>query len=392
MSGTPKLGTLLLHADDEFVKEDAVAPSISVTSTFRAIPYDGELPEKIDNVQDRHVYSRYTSPIYARVEAVLSRLCNGHAVTFMSGLAATYSAVVLYQPKRIAITEGYHGVHAAFQIFQRNTGNSIKFIGLDEPYQPGDLCWVETPLNPKGEARNIKYYADKIHAVGGKLLVDATFAPPPLQDPFKWGADCIMHSGTKYLGGHSDLLCGVLVVQNKEDREKLWHDRTYMGNVMGSLESFLLLRSLRTLHLRVPRQSQTGGALCKWLYKISTIPEGQEWDGVPGGIVKEVYGAALQTEEWVKEQLSGGPPATFSILLTNNACAKWLPHNLSYFTPATSLGGVESLIEQRRMSDPGEDPRLIRISVGVEDLEDLKQDLRNGFKQIKKHLVGGAKL
>lgn len=118
----------------------------------------------------------------------------------------------------------------------------------------------------------------KVHAVGGKLIVDSTFAPPPLQYPFKWGADMIMHSGTKYFGGHSDLLCGVLITKTREEWYPLWNDRTYIGNTPGNLESWLLLRSLRTLHLRVPRQSENATALAGWLAKGG--------DGVPEGVLE----------------------------------------------------------------------------------------------------------
>jgi len=301
-------------------------------------------------------------------------------------LAAAYSALVYVKPTRIAISGGYHGVHASIEVYCKS--NSVSIIDLDDEYRTGDVCWVETPLNPTGEARNIQHYADKIHAVGGRLLVDATFAPPPLQDPFKWGADIVMHSGTKYLGGHSDLLCGVLAVKSDEEWVALWNDRTYLGNTLGSLESYLLLRSLRTLHLRVPRQSETGTALAAWLKRVSQIPIGETWDGVKGGLIKQVWHAYFQQETWVKEQLEGGGPACFGFLMNEVDHARMLPHSMKFFTPATSLGGVESLLEYRFTSDPGADRRLIRCSVGVEDLEDLKADFRQGFKQAEKRAKG----
>lgn len=112
-------------------------------------------------------------------------------------------------------------------------------IYLDDEY-PTDgkkvLCWLETPLNPTGESYSIEYYSKKIHSIpGGVLGIDSTFAPPPLQDPFKWGADIVMHSGTKYFGGHSDLLMGTLSVKTTEEWLKLWSDRTYTGGVSSSL-------------------------------------------------------------------------------------------------------------------------------------------------------------
>ncbi|CAE6420599.1 unnamed protein product, partial [Rhizoctonia solani] len=166
-----------------------------------------------------------------------------------------------------------------------------------------------------------------------------------------------------YLGGHSDLLCGVLAV---------------------SLESFLLLRSLRTLELRVTRQAASGEALAQWLHKISQIPAGETWDGVRGGVIKRVWHASLQEQDrdWIKKQMPGGGPACFTIMLEDPNEARLLPYLLELFTPATSLGGVESLIEQRYLSDPKEDKRNLRLSIGLEGIEDLKEDLRQGLNKV----------
>ncbi|KZT24433.1 cystathionine gamma-synthase [Neolentinus lepideus HHB14362 ss-1] len=388
-------GTKLLHADDAIHRHGGdVAPAISVTTTFKAPrPEDNAKKTSEWDVFDllnpsRHLYSRYTQGVSSRAEKVLSDINGGYAITYASGLAACYAALVYYQPKRIAITQGYHGCHATIDVYKKTRGGDVDVIGIDDDFQPGDLCWLETPLNPTGEARDIQFYADKIHAVGGHIVVDSTFAPPPLQYPFKWGADCVMHSGTKYFGGHSDLLCGVLVVKTAEEWEKLWNDRTFMGNMMGSLESWLLLRSLRTLHLRVPKQSNTATGLAQWLNKAAAVPKGQSFDGVPGGVIEKVWHSSLQRADKrgfePSKQLEGGWNATFAIFMTNPEHATQLPHLVKYFIPATSLGGVDSLMEQRVQSDPGADPRLIRISVGVEELEDLKDDLRKAFQELVK--------
>lgn len=386
-------GTDLIHGDAA-VKNNGpeVAPSISVSTTFRA---PNPAYENIGAVSDvdlrnpgRHVYSRYTQQVSTRAEHILSRINNGYALTYASGLAASYAALVFLQPERIAITDGYHGCHATIELYQKTKGVDVQVIGIDDPFQPGDLCWLETPLNPTGESRDIQYYANKIHQVGGKLMVDSTFAPPPLQYPFKFGADCILHSGTKYFGGHSDLLCGVLVVKTLEEWDVLQHDRTYMGSMMGSLEAWLLLRSLRTFHLRVPRQSTTATILAQWLKSVASTPEGKYFEGVPGGVVKQVWHSSLQAKDSrgfdPKTQLEGGWNATFAILLGQAEYATHFPHLLKYFLPATSLGGVESLVEHRLTSDPTADPRLIRLSIGVEDVEDLKDDLRQALQNVKK--------
>ncbi|KAG8899027.1 hypothetical protein FRC00_002018, partial [Tulasnella sp. 408] len=295
------LGSLLLHADDTG-KEQAISPGISLST-----------------------------------KKVLGTILKGHAITYASGLQASNAAITHYNPRRVAITKGYMGVHHILDIHKRRDPN-LTIIDLDDDYQEGDLAWVETPLNPTGEARNLKHYADKastfvhlgrglgqIHAVGGKLVVDATFGPPPLQDPFEFGADCVFHSGTKYLGGHSDLLAGVLVVKELDVWKQLFEDRVNLGGVMGSMEAWLLLRSLRTLHLRVPRQSQTAQQLVNWLDTVSRVPKGEEFEGIPGGTVTKVYHASLQPVNTggpglgpngfdVSKQMPGGYSATFSLI------------------------------------------------------------------------------
>ncbi|KDQ14999.1 hypothetical protein BOTBODRAFT_65670 [Botryobasidium botryosum FD-172 SS1] len=392
------IATLLLHADDRFanVVDRGVAPSISVASTFRSYPGGGVADTTCDQYNpSAHIYSRYTCPLTTRAEKVLGALCNGYALTYGSGLAAAYAAFVFFKPKRVAITGGYAGTHLTIQTYQKSRGelNPLEVIGIDDPYQPGDLVWLESPVNPTGELRDIRAYAEKVHAVGGKLIIDSSFAPPPLQDPLQLGADCVMHSGTKYFGGHSDLLCGVLVVKTREEWNELQLDRTFLGGVMGSLESFLLLRSLRTFHLRIPRQFENAANLAKWLGRLTTIPAGEEWDGVQSGVVIRVWYPGVsgdkEQEELLKTQFNGKGPACFSFLMGNADHAYALPHVVKYFVPATSLGGVESLIEQRCTSDPTIDRRLIRLSVGVENLEDLKEDLRQGFRAAAK---GMAKL
>ncbi|KAF8760250.1 Cystathionine gamma-synthase [Rhizoctonia solani] len=341
MSQNLELATRLLHADDEAHSEVNVAPAISVSTTFRAPgPVKLEYPDEPDVTSpQRHIYSRYTTPISTRVEKVLSALL---------GDTRLHTHRELLQ----LIQDGYHGVHVSIDVYKK-AKPELEIIDIDDEFKPGDLCWVETPLNPTGEVRNLKYYAEKqVHAVGGRLIVDSTFAPPPIQDPFAWGADVVLHSGgqftwTKYLGGHSDLLCGVLAVRDLEEWRALWHNRTFMGNMM--------------------------------------TPAGQSWDGVRGGSIKHVWHATLQGQKdqgWIKKQMPGGGPACFSFMLDDPNEARVLPYMLKLFTPATSLGGVESLIEQRYLSDAGADKRLIRLSVGLENLEDLKEDLRQALNGV----------
>lgn len=294
--------------------------------------------------------------------------------------------LVHLNPKRIAIGEGYHGCHGVIKLLSRLTG--LQQLDLDcdaSELGPGDVVHVETPLNPTGEARNLQYYADKAHKAGAWLTVDATFGPPPLQDPLQFGADIVMHSGTKYFGGHSDMLCGVLTIrpEKKEWIKDLRLDRLVLGSVMGSLEGWLGIRSLRTLELRVTRQSATATALVAWLES-----QRQDPSSPLSPSIYKVQHASLQPEaavedSWLQKQMPGGYGPVFSLWLQREEDAKRLPSKLHLFDHATSLGGVESLIEWRAMTDPNVDRRLLRVSIGVEGLEDLKRDLTQGLEALK---------
>jgi cystathionine gamma-synthase len=250
----------------------------------------------------------------------------------------------------------------------------------------GDIVHLETPLNPTGEAFEIQKYADRAHKRGALLSVDATFAPPGLQDPFAWGADAVMHSGTKYIGGHSDMLCGVLAVKKGDEGTKmagqLREERLFIGAVLGSLESWLGVRSLRTLELRVQRQSANAEKLVAWLDN-ALHGKGEGSDAV-SKVVAEVTHASLQAADfpWLKKQMPNGFGPVFSFYMKTPALARQLPSHLRLFDHATSLGGVESLIEWRRMSDTGVDERLLRVSVGVENWEDLRDDFRQAFEAL----------
>lgn len=290
-------------------------------------------------------------------------------------------------PKRIAIGDGYHGCHGVIALLSKLTG--LKQLDLEgdlSELQPGDVIHVETPLNPTGEARNLEFYAEKAKKAGAYLTVDATFAPPPLMDPFKFGVDAIMHSGTKYFGGHSDMLCGVLAIHPKHADwiKNLRHERMMIGSVMGSLEGWLGVRSLRTLELRVTRQSNTATALVAWLAEQKKDPS-----SAVGELLETIQHASLQKEaseegSWLRKQMPGGYGPVFAIWLKDGEVAKRLPSKLNLFHHATSLGGVESLIEWRAMTDPKVDKRLLRVSIGVEGLEDLKDDLLQGLEALRK--------
>jgi len=315
----------------------------------------------------------------------------GPVLTYSSGLSAFHALLVFLNPKQIAIGDGYHGCHGVLGIHQKLTG--VKKLDLDCPadeLNAGDIVHVETPL---------KAFADKAHSRGAFLTVDATFGPPPLQDPFLWGADIILHSGTKYIGGHSDMLCGILAVNPARAKDgwfdKLFSERQYLGNVMGSMEGWLGVRSIRTLELRVERQAYNTTKLVSWL-NAALYPDGSLSDGTAPSssgssqIVREVLAniehASLQEADiedgWLLKQMPNGYGPVFSITMKEQNFARRLPSKLHLFHHATSLGGVESLIEWRTMTDSTVDTRLLRVSVGIEGWEDLRDDLLQGFQAL----------
>jgi cystathionine beta-lyase/cystathionine gamma-synthase len=251
-----------------------------------------------------------------------------------------------------------------------------------ESLEAGDVILLETPVNPLGTAFSIEEYAKKAHSRGAFLVVDSTFAPPGLQDPFLWGADVVMHSGSKYFGGHSDLLCGVLAVKRGDWAKQLFEDRIALGSVMGSMESWLGTRSLRTLEVRVQRASANSAKLISWMHgaMLAESPAVGSEEMVVQSVVKTIYHASLQDGEWLERQMPNGFGPVFSIVLHKEEFAKVLPTKLCFFHHATSLGGVESLIEWRALSDSKVDRKLLRVSVGLENWEDLKEDLLQAFK------------
>ncbi|TDZ34864.1 putative trans-sulfuration enzyme [Colletotrichum spinosum] len=381
------LATRTVHADDGISSHRAVAPAIHVSTTFK-YNSDPDLLKAGENTDpnapgDSHIYSRYSTPNTTRFEAVLSSVLGGPALTYSSGLSAFHAMLVYLNPRRVAIGGGYHGCHGVIRILAKLNG--LQQLGLDEAsldqLREGDVLHVETPLNPTGEARDLSYYAGRARQAGAYLTVDATFAPPPLQNPLDFGADVVMHSGTKYFGGHSDMLCGVLAVH--PSRAEAWipgmtMERCFIGSVMGGLEGWLGVRSMRTLELRVQRQNRSATALVGWLDgELRSNP-----GGVVGGVVDRVVHASLQREEWVGRQMPGGFGPVFAIWLKDAEDARRLPSKMALFHHATSLGGVESLIEWRAMSDPSCDKQLLRVSVGVEGWEDLRDDLLQGFEQL----------
>lgn len=406
---SPHLSTLALHADASHDLTQDVAPPIHLSSTFTYSSNSDSLVTAHEkaSLQDvethhasAHVYSRITSPNTSRLETILTSLLHAPSLTYSSGLAATHAIYTVLRPTRVFLTGGYHGVHGVLELLNRLT-DGVRFIpheldDADKLCGLSDVIHVETPLNPTGEVRSIKLYSEIARKRGAFVVVDATLAPPPIQDPFKHGADAVIHSGTKYFGGHSDMLLGVVATCKDEWMAQLVKDRVFLGSIPGSLEAWLGIRSLRTLSLRVERQARSAERIVSWLQEIL---EGRHPIGLSGkgGVFKDediestsqvlhsIHHSTIQAKRqpsdqaFINSQMSNRLHSpVFAITCSTEAYARALPSRLRFWTHATSLGGVESLIEWRALSDANVNTKLLRLSVGVEDPGDLLRDLIAG--------------
>lgn len=373
----PGSSTAALHADAlcDFSTAGDVSPPMSLSTTFEG---------------DGHIYSRISNPTRSRAEALLGAVegtpeQTAHAVLYSSGLAACFAVLCRYLPGRVAITGGYHGTHLVLDQLRRISGGQCAVVPLPPPdglastLQPGDVVWLETPLNPSCDVMDIEAYVTAARTIGNvRVVVDGTFAPPPLQRPLGLGVDVVLHSTTKGLCGHSDAMGGALCVADADLAMQLRDDRTALGSTPGSLEVWLLLRSLRTLHLRVARQSSTAAELSSWLEEASRTNL--------AGLIHAVHHSSLPSHpghEVAKRQMTGFG-GCFALELTTEAAARSLPGALKLFRDATSLGGVESLIEWRRKYDSAVSPLLLRVSVGLEEPAHLRADLEQAILAVSR--------
>ncbi|KAJ1453555.1 pyridoxal phosphate-dependent transferase [Pelagophyceae sp. CCMP2097] len=299
-----------------------------------------------------HVYSRASTPTSERCQDILgAQVFGGNATLFASGQASMMAAMSALldtstRRRRLRISGGYYGTHLVKDALRRSV----------------DSAPLGTPL-PR-----------KVTGTVGHVVVDSTSAPPPLQTPLAFGVCMVVHSASKGLSGHSDLLAGVLLTR-KEDKAMLEAVRAYRvaaGAVLGSLETWLLLRSLRTLDLRVRRQSETALSVAKFLQSHP--------------LVARVHHAFLRQSELLARQMPLGAGGIFAIELRSGAFAKALPEALTLFQSARSVGSVESLAEWFSKHDPNISPTLVRLSVGLEDAGDLIRDLDEALRSLDEAL------
>jgi len=359
----------------------AVMPPIYQTSTYAQTTPGGH---------KGYEYSRGTNPTRTALENAVASLENGNfGMGFGSGMAAIDAVMKLLQPGDQVICTGdlYGGSYRLFKRVYEKFGIKFRFsdmVDMDELLsqinENTKLVWVETPTNPMMNIIDIEAVSKitKQHKIW--LAVDNTFATPYLQRPLELGADIVMHSATKYLAGHSDVVVGALVVNDQELADQLYFIQKSSGGICGPMDSFLTLRGIKTLHVRMQRHCENGEYIAKYLENHPKIDK-VYWPGF----------ADHPNHEVAKKQMSGfGGMISLVPKGGSYESAIKIVEKLKIFTLAESLGGVESLVGHPASMSHGSIPKeererngvvdaLIRLSVGIEDVEDLIDDLEQAL-------------
>jgi len=384
-SNEMKFGTKVIHAGLEpDPTTGAVMTPIYQTSTYhQAAP--GE--------HKGYEYSRSGNPTRSALEKNLAALENGkHGLCFGSGVAAIDAVIKLLRPgdEVLSTSDLYGGSYRIFTKIFAQFGIKFTFVGMSDMSEVEKLVtdktkmlWVETPTNPMMNIIDIKAAAKISKQFDLILVVDNTFASPYLQNPLDMGANIVMHSVTKYIGGHSDVVMGALVMNNDQLFEELYFIQKSSGAICGPMDSFLVLRGIKTLHLRMQRHCENGEAVANYLRNHDKVDK-VYWPGF-----EDHPGHAI-----AKAQMRGfGGMISFTIKGNKKDDAFSFLSNCKVFTLAESLGGVESLlchpatmthaaIPKEEREKTGIVESLIRMSVGVEDIEDLLKDIEKSLSLI----------
>ena len=377
-----KLATKLIHA--------GATPDPSTGAIMTPIYQTSTYVQEAPGVNKGYEYARSQNPTRKALEDALAIIENGkYALAFSSGVAATDSVIKLLNPgdEVIAANDMYGGSYRLFTKVWERYG--IKFIYVDTTHPANvqaavtantKLIWVETPTNPLMNITDIEAIAVIAKQAKALLCVDNTFASPYLQNPLDWGADIVMHSATKYLGGHSDVIQGCLMMNDTELREKLYFIQKSCGAVPGPQDCFLVLRGIKTLGVRMKAHCENGIAIAHWLRNHPKVAK-VYWPGF-----EDNKGYAI-----AKKQMTGfGGMISFELKDDSIAAATKVLSSTHLFSLAESLGGVESLINHPASMTHASIPReeriknglsdgLIRLSVGIEDADDLIADLQQAI-------------
>jgi len=357
-----------------------------MTPIFQTSTYVQEAPGKNKGFE----YARSQNPTRKALEEALAIIENGKfGLAFSSGVAATDAVVKLLEPgdEVIAASDMYGGTYRLFtKIFEKF---GIKFIYIDTTNTSNikkavskktKLIWLETPTNPLMNITDIAGAATIAKEAGAWLCVDNTFATPYLQNPLDLGADIVMHSSTKYLGGHSDVIQGALVMNDAALREKLYFIQKSCGAVPGPMDCFLMLRGIKTLHVRMRQHCENGKIIAEWLRMHDKVAK-VYWPGFPD---HPGYPTAK------KQMRDFGGMISFELKNDSREETMRVLSSTKLFALAESLGGVESLINHPASMTHASIPKeeriknglkdsLIRLSVGIEDAEDLINDLEKAI-------------
>ncbi|MEA2524994.1 MAG: cystathionine gamma-synthase [Thermomicrobiales bacterium] len=362
--------TIAVKGGVETVAGDGVAPPIHLASTF-VLP--GDPGPGIPS------YARGGSPAYDPLEVALARLEGGtDAVLFNAGIAAANAILDEARPGTAVVMpeDAYYGIKVRAQEVLPQRGVEVRLVdpndldALDQALDGASFLWTETPTNPLLAVCDLEAIGRLAAERGVPWACDNTFATPILQRPLEYGAVAVMHSATKYIGGHSDLILGAAVCADRELAARLRTRRNTTGTQPDGFSSWLARRGLQTMPLRVRHQAAAA---------LSLACRAQQHPAVD-----RVYYPGLPDDpghEIAARQMDGGFGGIFSLLIKGGAStAQAVVDAVKVWVPATSLGGVESLIERRaRWAGETADPALLRLSVGLEDVEDLWRDLERAL-------------
>ncbi len=380
-----KFGTKAIHAG---IEPDPSTGAI-MTPIFQTSTYVQSEP----GVHKGYAYARSQNPTRTVLEKNLAALENGAmAICYGSGLAAMDAVLRLLNPgdEVISTNDIYGGSYRIMNQVFAKYGIKFHFVGMDSiekidavANDNTKMIWVETPTNPMLNIIDIKMVSEYAQTKGIQVCVDNTFASPYLQNPIDLGADIVIHSATKYLGGHSDVVHGAVIAKEIDIGEKLKFIQNAVGAVPGPQDCFLILRGIKTLHVRVQRACENARKISEYL--------------MTNDKVNKVYYPGLESHpnhEVAKRQMKDfGGMVSFDLKEDNLDTAKKMLSGTHLFALAESLGGVESLIGNPASMTHGSVPReerlkvgmtdsLIRLSVGIEDIEDLIQDLDKALAKL----------